>query len=254
MNRKSYSAIVLVSLSLLLVSATILEAKAAAAIVLNPTTGAPGTNVAISGTGFAASNTTGIGWGPQVAVAHDTAIVTAVGSPLPLEFYGTASQHPIKPGSFKYTFTQGALELYFGDKGDGTLSDPQGGRLSIGTINYTSGYFHCIMSSSTTLFNAGYFSYTTYYFNSINSTFPILPTDASGAMSVTLTVPQIWNGSETVWVIDEKGHVGSGNFTVVNSSVIPEPLTLGGVIVLSSAALIVSVYFLRKKPAPKVAA
>jgi len=251
MNRKSYSAIVLVSLSLLLVSATILEARAAAAIVLNPTTGAPGSSVNLSGTGFAVSNTTAIGWGPPVAVTHDTATVTKVGD---LEFYGTVSQHPIKPGSFKYTYTQDSQELYFTDNGDGTLYDPAGGRLSFGGINYTSGYFHCIMSSGTRIFNAGYFSYTTYYFNSINSTFPILPTDASGAMSVTLTVPQIWNGSETVWVIDEKGHVGSGNFTVVNSSVVPEPLTLGGVVLLSSAALIVSVYFLRRKPAPKVAA
>jgi hypothetical protein len=251
MNKKSYSAIILVSLSLLLVSATILGVRAAAAIVLNPTTGAPGSSVNLSGTGFAVSNTTAIGWGPQVAVAHDTATVAKVGD---LEFYGTASQHPIKPGSFKYTYTQDSQELYFSDNGDGTLSDPAGGRLSIGGINYTSGYFHCIMSSSTRTYNAGYFSYTTYYFNSINSTFPISPTDASGAMSVTLTVPPIWNGSETVWVIDEKGHVGSGNFTVVNSTVVPEPLTLGGVVLLSSAALIVSVYFLRKKPVSKVAA
>ncbi len=252
MNRKTHTTFLLVSLALLLASATILGAKAAAAITLDPATGAPGSTVNVSGTGFAASTTAGIGWGPQVAVTHDTATVTGVGSPT-LEFYGTASQHPIKPGSFKYTFTQGATELYFGDKGDGTLSDLAGGRLSVGTINYTSGYFHCIMTSSSTPFNAGYFSYTTYYFNSINSTFPIRPTDASGAMSATLTVPSIWNGSEAVWVVDEKGNVGSLNFTVTGSSVVPEPLTFGGVVVLSSAALVISVYFLRKKPVPKIA-
>jgi hypothetical protein len=159
-----------------------------------------------------------MGWGPQVAVAHDTATVTGVGSPT-LEFYGTASQHPIKPGSFNYIFSQGAQELRFGDKGDGTLSDLAGGRLSVGTINYTSGYFHCVMTSSSTPLNAGYFSYTTYYFNSINSTFPILATDASGAMGTRL-VPSIWNGSETVWVVDEKGNVGSLNFTVTGSNVV----------------------------------
>jgi len=251
MNRKIRNTFFLTSLALLVVSATILGVRAAAAIVLNPTTGAPGSSVNLSGTGFAVSNTTAIGWGPPVAVAHDTATVTKVGD---LEFYGTASQHPIKPGSFKYTYTQDSQELYFGDNGDGSLNDPAGGRMSFGSINYTSGYFHCIMSSSTRTYNAGYFTYTTYYYNSINSTFPILPTDASGAMSVTLTVPQIWNGSETVWVIDEKGHVGSANYTVTGSTVIPEPLTIGGVVLLSSAALIVSVYFLRKKPAPKVAA
>jgi hypothetical protein len=251
MNRKIQKAFLLVSLALLLASATILGAKAAAAITLNPVTGEPGTDVDISGTGFAASNTTAIGWGPLVAVVHDTAVVTKVGD---LEFYGTASQRPIKPGTFKYTYTQDSQELYFGDNGDGSLNDPAGGRMSFGSINYTSGYFHCIMSSSTRTYNPGYFGYTTYYFNSANSTFPIVPTDASGAMSVTLTVPQIWNGSETVWVVDEKGNVGSASYTVTGSSVVPDPLTFGGVVVLSSAALIISVYFLRKKPAPKVAA
>src|SRR5512143_999162 len=119
MNRKSYSAIVLVSLSLLLVSAAIFEAKAAAAIVLNPTTGAPGTNVAISGTGFAASKTVGIGWGPEGAIVNDPVTVTTVGT---TEFYGTTSQHPIKPGSFNWKYQRGAVDFTITDNGHGALS------------------------------------------------------------------------------------------------------------------------------------
>jgi len=244
MNRKVYTGIILFSLTLFVVSATILVTKAAPAIVLTPTSGEPGDTIDVTGTGFAASKTVGIGWGPQVAVDHDSATVTKVGD---LEFYGTTSQHPIKPGSFKYTYTQESQELYFGDNGDGTLNDPAGGRMSIGTINYTSGYFHCIMSSSTRIYNAGYFSYTTYYFNSINSTFPILPTDGSGAISGQLTVPQIWNGTETVWVVDEAGNVGTSDFTVVGSDIVPEALTIGAIVLLSSTALIVSFYCLRKR-------
>jgi len=247
MNRKIHTAFLLVSLALLLVSATILEAKAAAAIVLNPTTGAPGTSVDISGTGFAASKTVGIGWGPEGAIVNDPVTVTTVGT---TEFYGTTSQHPIKPGSFTWKYQRGAVDFTITDNGHGALSDPSG-FLASGEINYTSGYFHRIMSSSTQAYTAGTPSYTTYRFN---STFPDLLASGSGAIAGQLTVPQIWNGSETVWVIDETGQVGSGNFTVVNSPVVPEPLTIGGVVLLSSAALIVSVYFLRKKPAPKVAA
>jgi hypothetical protein len=107
------------------------------------------------------------------------------------------------------------------------------------------------MTSSTQPYTAGTPSYTTYRFN---STFPDLLASGSGAITGQLTVPQIWNGSETVWVIDETGQVGSANYTVTGSTVVPEPLTIGGVVLLSSAALIVSVYFLRKKPAPKMAA
>jgi hypothetical protein len=247
MSRKIRNAFFIVSLAILPVSATILEAKAAAAIVLNPTTGAPGSSVALTGTGFAASKTVGIGWGPEGAIVDDPVTVTTVGT---LEFYGTTSQHPIKPGSFRWKYQRGTVDFTITDDGDGTLSDPSQ-FLSSGEINYTPGYFHRIMTSSTQAYTADTPSYTTYRFN---STFPDLLADGSGAISVTLTVPQIWNGSETGWVIDEKGKVGSGNFTVVNSPVVPEPLTFGGVVLLSSAALILSVYFLRKKPAPKVAA
>ena len=244
MNRNIQKAFLLVSLALLLASATIIVAKAAAAITLDPTTGAPGSSVDLTGTGFAGSKTVGVGWGPPVAVAHDSATVTKVGD---LEFYGTTSQYPIEPGSFKYTYTQDSVELYFGDNGDGALTDPAGGRLSSGSINYTSGYFHCIMSSSTRTFNPGYFSYTTYYFNSINSALPILPTDGSGAISGQLTVPQIWNGTETVWVIDEKGNIATSDFTVVESDVIPEALTIGVVMILSSAAVVVATFSFRKR-------
>ncbi len=245
--RRIHNAFLLTSLAILLVSSTILGAKAAATITLNPTTGAPASTVNITGTGFAASKTVGIGWGPEGAIVNDPgASVTTVSA---TEFYGYTSQHPIKPGSFVWKYQRGSVDLTCTDDGDGTLSDASQ-FLSSGEINYTSGYFHRIMSSATQAYTAGTPSYTTYRFN---STFPDLLADGTGAISDTLTVPQIWNGSETVWVICETGLVGSGNFTVVNSPVIPEPLTLGGIVLLSSAALIVSVYFLRKKPVPKVA-
>lgn len=247
MNKKA--CIILVFLALFVVSATLLVVRAQPEIVLTPTSGAPGDSIDVEGTGFAASKTVGIGWGPEVAVVNDPATVTKVGD---LQFYGTTSQHPIKPNTFRWTYLQDAVELFFRDNGDGTLYDPAGGRLSSGSINYTSGYFQCVMQSSTRTFYAGKFSYTTYYFNSANSTFPILPTDGSGAVNGQITVPQIWNGTEAVTVIDEKGNIGTSDFTVEGSDVVPEPLTVAAIVLLSSTALIISFYWLRKRSLSKV--
>lgn len=251
MDRKIQTIFVLFSLAFLLVSATMLEAKAAASIVLNPITGEIGNTVNLTGTGFAASKTVGIGWGPEGAIVNDPVTIANPEGTGQGEFYGYTSQHPVKPGSFIWVFMRGTVELpAVTDKGDGTLYDPSN-VVSIGTINYTSGYFRRVMTSGSSTYTGGTVSYTTYRFN---TTFPDFLADGSGAISGQLAVPQIWNGNETVWAICETGIVGSANFTVVNSPIVPEPLTLGGVVVLSSVALIVSAYFLRKKPVPKVAA
>ena len=222
--------------------------KAESQIQLTPTSSAPGDSIEVEGTGFAASKTVGIGWGPQVTVHLDPATVTKVGD---FEFYGTTSQHPIKPGSFKWGYLQGALPLYLEDNGDGTLHDPAV-RMEYATINYTSGYFHCVMRSTTLTFSAGKFNYTTYYFNSINSTLPILATDASGAFIANMTVPEIWNGTETVTVIDDAGNTATANFTVYGSDVVPEPLTIGALVLLTSTAMVISFYWLKRKTTNKI--
>jgi len=247
MNKRVLIVTMLFFLTVFIVSVSMI--KAASVIVLTPTSGEPGDSVDVEGTGFAASKTVGIGWGPRVAVVNDPGDVTKEGD---LEFYGTTSQHPIEPGSFEWTYMYGVQELWFYDDGNGTLLDPAVGRLESGTINYTSGYFQCTMLSTTREITAGEFSYTTYYFNSINSTLPILPTDGSGTITGQITVPQIWNGTEAVTVIDEAGNVATSDFTVEGSDVVPEPLTIGAIVLLSSAALVVSFYWLKKKHTNKM--
>ena len=243
MNRKLFTVILEVSLSLLVVSTTIFVTRAAPDLVLTPTSGAPGDAIGVEGTDFAASKTVAVAWGPPVEVIDDAAPVTQEGD---LEFYGTTSQHPIQPGTFKWKYLQGALEIFVEDNGDGTIYDPAV-RVLLASINYTSGYFHCIFRSTTLTFTAGKFSYTTYHFNSANSALPTLPTDSSGAFTANITVPDIWNGTETVTIIDEAGNIATSDFTVVGSDVVPEPLTLGAIALLSSTALIVSFYSLRKR-------
>ena len=246
-NRKLCVVFGLFFLALFAVSTVV--TKAESQIQLTPTSAEPGDSIEIEGTGFAASNTVGIGWGPLVGVVNDPATLTQVGDQ---EFYGTTSQHPIKPGSFKWGYLYGALPLYVEDNGDGTIHDPAGGRVSVASINYTSGYFHCRFTSSSNTYTAGQFNYTTYYFNSINSTLPILATDASGAFSANITVPNIWNGTETVTVIDEAGNMATSDFTVFGSDFVPEALTVSAIVLLTSTALVVSFYWLRKKPTKMV--
>ena len=243
MNRRVCVVCVLFLLSVFAVSSMIV--RGASQGELTPTSGAPGDSISVEGTDFAASKTVAVAWGPPVEVINDPATVTKQGD---LEFYGTTSQHPIQPGTFKWKYLQGALEIFVEDNGDGTIYDPAGGRLSSGAINYTSGYFHCRMSTSSRTYSAGKFSYTTYHFNSANSALPTLPTDSSGAFTANITVPDIWNGTETVTIIDEAGNIATSDFTVVGSDVVPESLTVGAIVLLTSTAMVVSLYWLRKKP------
>jgi hypothetical protein len=48
------------------------------------------------------------------------------------------------------------------------------------------------------------------------------------------------------------GHTATSDFITTGSDVVPEPLTIGAIILLSSAALVVSFYWLRKKSTNKM--
>jgi hypothetical protein len=246
LNRKVCFVVCLFFLAFFAVSTLVTRAESQ--IELTPISGAPGDSIMVEGTGFAASKTVGIGWGPHIAVRNDPATVTKVGDQ---EFYGTTSQHPIRPGSFKWDYLYGALPLFVDDNGDGTIHDPAGGRVSVASINYTSGDFHIRFTSSSNTYTGGKFNYTTYYFNSINTTLPILRADASGAFTANITVPDIWNGTETITIIDEAGNVATADFTVYGSDFVPEPLTVSAIVLLTSTAIVVSFYWLRKPPHAK---
>jgi hypothetical protein len=138
---------------------------------------------------------------------------------------------------------RGAVQLTATDNGDGTLNDPSGFMAS-GTINYTSGFFMRTMSSTTMEYTGDTFSYTTYEFDVAPDG---LGTNSSGMLSGNFTVPNIWNETHTVTVIDETGNIGTSDFTVVGSDFVPEALTIGAIVLLSSTAFIVSFYCLRKR-------
>jgi hypothetical protein len=245
MNKRCYVAIVLFFLTVFTVSTII--TKAASQIVLTPTSGEPGVSVHVESSEFAASKSVGIGFGAEVTVAGESETVTdtGVGSD-PRVMTGSTDKHPIKPGSFRWIENQGGQIIENVDNGNGTFSSNTGmGYASTNVINYTTGFF----SSSTTLtipttILGSNLTYTTYEFDATPAG---LRTDSSGMLSGNFTVPDIWNGIHTVTVIDEAGNVATSDFTVVGSVFIPEALTVGAIVLLSSAAMVVSFNWLRKR-------
>ncbi len=222
--------------------------NAAISITLTPTSGEPGDSVMVEGTDFAATNNTGIGMGPAVTVTdevHDILNVSIGGPEVYGPFVARTVHYPIVPGSFYFLCDVSGVTSEYYDNGDGTLNtesiyaiDP--------FVNYVTGEFgrssNADWSTYTVNFTA---SYAYYQFNVTPAAG--VPTDGAGAFTVNITVPEIWNGTEPVTVVDEAGNVATSDFTIYGSDIVPEALTIGALVLLSSAALIVSLYCLRKR-------
>ena len=251
MNKKLYNGIILVFLTLFVVSATMFVTKAAFNLLVTPLSGEPGDVVAVrtelSGD-FEPLVSVGIGFGAEVIVTNEPVTLTATGAIITQT--GLTANHPIKPGSFRWRTPYGALIFEIFDNGDGTLDDTTG-FLASGIINYTSGFFSRTAQMGLTMpLEGSTLNYTTYE----NDVTPAagVTTTGSGTFLATITVPSVANGSYTITAFDEVGNVGTVNFQVVGSDVIPEPLTVGAIVLLSSIAVMVSFYWLRKRSLPKV--
>ena len=221
--------------------------KAASNVELTPTSGEPGDTVGVEGSGFAASDSLGVGFGGEVIVINET--VTLNGDHLYL--WGVTANRPIKPGSFSWTYRVSEYPLFeFVDNGDGTLNKSWSPLVTEASINYTTGLFS--RSTDTPgdyVYEDSVVNYTTYEFDVTPAG---LATDGSGGLSGEFTVPEIWNGTHAVTVIDSAGNLATTTFEVYGSDIVPEPLTVGAIVLLSSAALVVSFYWLKKKPTNKM--
>ena len=252
-RKKVYTAAIIPFLALLIISTTILATNAALSVTLTPSSGEPGDSIQVEGTDFAATNAVGIGLGPEITVTGEVHNVTdtSVGGP---DVYGpftaNTEYYPIKPGSFSFhcavdSGTQVVESDYTDDYGNGTLATTSTYAIDP-FVNYVTGEFgrssSADWSAYTVTFTA---SYTYYQFNVTPAAG--VSTDGAGAFTVNFTVPDIWNGTEPLTVIDEAGNVATSDFTIYGSDVVPEPLTIGAIVLLSSAALVVSFYCLRKR-------
>jgi hypothetical protein len=222
----------------------VLMANAALGVSLNPTSGEPGDSVEVTVTDFAASTPVGIAFGAEVEQSDSNMAYNGTGVG---PYYGVASHWPIKPGSFVLTSdtTSGGGQIStYTDNGDGTLSGSFEG--AYGDINYTTGEWSRTSTVDLTAYTQVYSAtYTCYNFN---ATPPGgIVTDALGGFTGNITVPDIWNGTTPVTAIDEEGNIASSDFTVTGSSIVPEALTFGVVVLLSSAAVMIATFSFRKR-------
>jgi hypothetical protein len=219
------------------------QAAAAGSITLTPSTQAPGGTVTVTGTGFGASKAIGIGIGSEITVTGEAHTPTGTGTG---PWMTRTNYYPIKPGSFSFhsNVVDGA-ETDFTDKGDGTMSTTSA--YDAGSyLNYVPGTFGrsstMDLSSSTVIFTAAYkyYQYNATPAGNPNST-------ASGTFSLQITVPPgLANGNYNVTAIDAVGNTATTTLTV--NVVIPEELPLSGLLLVSSAIVIVSLMYFRKRP------
>jgi len=248
MNRKVQVVFVLLCLSAFAVSSVIV--KGASQVELTPTSGKPGDSVMVEGTDFEATTAVGIGFAGEVTVTgevHDITEVSVGGPDVYGPFVAITEHYPIKPGSFSFVCdVSGVTSEYFDDYGNGTLNTTSTYAVDP-FVNYVTGEFGRSSNSPWDTYIVNFTaSYTYYQFNVTPAAG--ITTDGSGAFTVNFTVPDIWNGTHAVTVIDEQGNMATSDFTVEESDIVPEPLTIGAIVLLSSATLVVSFYWLRKKP------
>lgn len=244
-KKKTCITAIMAFLILSTVLAIIFMANAALGITLTPTSGAPGDSVTVEGTDFSASSTVGIGFGAEVAVTGEDAGRLQGSGTGP--WTGRTKYYPIKPGSFVMQSNVEGVIVDYTDNGNGTLASTSAYFVS-GTINYTSGVFSRTSSTDLSAYAdtmTHTVSYTCYQYNVTSAAG--VPTNSAGAFTTNIIVPNIWNGTHAVAAMDEKGKIATSSFTVFGSPVIPEALTIGAIVSLSSTALIVSFYCLRKR-------
>ena len=239
-----YKRTIMAFLIISMLLAVVFLASAALGISLNPTSGEPDDSVEVTGTDFAVSSPVGIGFGAEVAGSDSnmTFAGTGVGP-----YYGKVSHWPIKPGSFVLTVDttmSGGIVSYYTDNGNGTLSGSFEG--AYGDINYTTGEWSRTSTADLTDLVQEYSAtYTCYDFNVTPAAG--LTTDSLGAFTINIIVPSIWNGTHPVTAIDEEGNIASSDFTVSGSPFVPEPLTFGVIVLLSSFAVGVAAFVFRKR-------
>ncbi len=224
-------------------------ASAAGSITLVPTSALPGTSVQVTGTGFAATKSVGLGFGAEVAVTNEAHEVTnkSIG-PDGDGVYGPFTvktlHYPIKPGSFSFHCDVDGVTSDFGDTWSNGTLEILGAYGLKPFVNYVTGEFGRSGTtdwSTMTLitFTASY----TYYQYNVTSAAGITTTSAGGFVA-NFTVPSVVNGVYNVTAIDSAGN----RATATTLAVVPEGLTIGVVVLLSSVSAIVGLYYFRKRP------
>jgi len=240
-KKKLYSTIPLVLLTVSILLATLPMGSGAGSITLTPTSQAQGSSVTVAGTGFAASQAVAIVIGTEITVTNESHPITNTVGTGP--FTSFTNHGAIKPGSFYYhcvvSSDTNVVESDYYDDGDGTLTSSSEYALNP-FVNYVTGAFGRSTTSAWDTYTVVYTcSYTYYQYNGTRTT-----ANSAGAFSTNIAVPaSAANGSIVVTAFDTTGTKGTATLDVI-----PEGFSLGMVVALSVAAVIVSIRFLRKQP------
>lgn len=229
--------------TLMFASASIVTA--AGSITLNPTTQLAGNSVTVTGTGFHASDSVGIGVGTTVAVTGE--VITTFAGTGTGPYTATVAHYPIVPGSFSMHWDTAGTGSDWTDNGDGTLGTTS--TYSAGSlINYATGLFGRSSTLDLSTYELTATCSYSYYQYKVTPTAGVTA-NSTGGFSVPITVPgTLANGAYTVTAVDMNGTVGTQSLTVTSAG--PESLTFGMIVALSSVAIVASV-FLWKRPTVK---
>ena len=241
-KRKAHVMAILAFLMISTILAMILVASAALGITVNPTSGAPGDSIQVTGTDFGASTPVSIGFGTEVNTTQGNLTYSGTGVG---PYGGKVSHWPIKPGSFVLrSESVGGIVSYYTDIGNGSLRWSYDNS-SRGDVNYTTGEWSRTSTVDLTDYVQLYSANFTYYeFNATPAAG--VTTNSQGAFTANIIVPMAANGTSTIAAIDEKGNRVTTNFTVYGSP-IPESLSFAVVIMLSSAAVLIATFGFRKR-------
>ena len=254
---RMYAIATVTFLSVLILLAATPLASAAGAITLTPPMQDPGLDVTVDGTSFGAEKQVGIGIGAEVNVEAEEHILEGdelitdpvydedLGVDLFGPFGATANNLPIKPGSVTLVHFEvdGVVtDLWDFSPPNGTL-ESESPYAFYPFVNYVNGSFGRQSTADFTDFIdvRVYITYT-YYANNVTPAEGVTTT-AAGAFSAEITVPTDINGDLTLTVVDTVGNIATSNLTVV-----PEGLTIGVMLLLSTVAVIVSMRYFRKQP------
>ena len=220
-------------------------AAGAGSITLTPASQGAGGSVSVAGTGFGATKAVGIGFGAEKAGSNANMAFSEVGTD-GLTWTGRISNYPIKPGSFIFysdTGSGGIVSTYT-DVGDGTTMWSYDGTIK-GTINYVTGVWTRTTTVDVTGIAANYSATYICYDSNVTAVGGVT-TSASGSFTTNINVPSVAVGTYSVTAIDTSGNRAASTLSV--STPIPETLTIGIVVVLSTFIMFVSFRFFREQP------
>jgi hypothetical protein len=246
-NRKVFTTTFTAFLSFSIILAAIsmvipLASAAAPSITLSPSQAVAGSSVTVTGTVFAANSSVGIGFGTEVTISGETVSFTISGGG-PYTGIATLAKTLIKPGTFSVSLNGIPTST---DDGAGAFIVPPGEtNLISATLNYVTGKYTTISTQDPT----GHVVFTATYTTYGNNVSPAagITTTASGSFTANITVPSVSVGNYTVTAIDTSGKLATNSLSV-STQPIPEGLTIGVMLILSTIAVTASVLYFRKRP------